>query len=202
MCITTLARSQPSSLHSDGLQVYISKLARSWPPSASPYTLDSSLQVCLVMAFKCISKLARLRHASLHSPRLEVHISTIAWWWPPSWHDHDLHVHLQTPTITASKCISKIARLGPPSSHVHCLGVHLSVHSTTVWWDCGARTQIPHQPHFATSCIPYEENSGKRAVCSSCSQVPIISRTFIEDKIQPPIQFLILSENSTSYLGT
>jgi hypothetical protein len=94
---------------------YSSNLARSWPPSGSPNSLDYGLQVHLqtrsITASKCISKLARLR--------------------PPSSHDHGLQVHLQTRSISASKCISKLARLRPPSSHDHGLQMHLQTRSVT-----------------------------------------------------------------------
>jgi len=43
--------------------------------------------------------------------------------------DLGLQVHLQTRSITASKCISKLARLRPASSHDHGLQVHLQTHS-------------------------------------------------------------------------
>jgi len=93
-CISKLARLQPPSSHDHGLQVHISKLARSWPPSASPNSLDHGLQVYLrtrsITAFKCITTLARLR--------------------PPSSHDHGLQVHLQTRSITASEGISEFTR--------------------------------------------------------------------------------------------
>jgi len=80
-------RSQPRS---------ISKLARSWLPSASPNSLDYSLQTRSITASKCISKLARSRPPSVS----------------PNWLDYGLLVH----TITATKCISKLARLQPPST--------------------------------------------------------------------------------------
>jgi len=115
---SNLARSQPPSSHSHGLQVHISKLAWSWPPSASPNSLDyglwgypksrlitaskfawsqppSGLQTRSITASNCIYTLARLR--------------------PPSSHDHGLQVHLQTRSNTAYKCISKLARSQPPS---------------------------------------------------------------------------------------
>jgi len=46
--------------------------------------------------------------------------------------DHGLQVHLHTPSITASKCISKLARLRPPRPHYHGLPVHLQRCSITV----------------------------------------------------------------------
>jgi len=94
-----------------GLKV-ISKLARLQPPSVSLNTLDYSLQVCTITAFKCISKLNRL--------------------WPPgaSWNslNHGLQVPLQTRLITASKCISKLARLQPPSVSPNSLDYSLGVY--------------------------------------------------------------------------
>jgi len=45
--------------------------------------------------------------------------------------DHGIQVHLHTPSITASKCISKLARLRPTSSHEHDLQVHLQSRSIT-----------------------------------------------------------------------
>jgi len=44
-CISKHARLRPPSLHNHGLQVPISKLARSRPPSESPNSLDHGLQV-------------------------------------------------------------------------------------------------------------------------------------------------------------
>ena len=46
-CIAELARSLPESSHDRGLQVHISKLARSWPASVFPNMLDYRLQVHL-----------------------------------------------------------------------------------------------------------------------------------------------------------
>ena len=78
---------------------YLSDPARSWPPSASPISLDHGLQVHLqtrsITASKCISNLARLRPAILHK--------------------HGLQVHLQTRSMTISECISKFTRSLPPS---------------------------------------------------------------------------------------
>jgi len=45
--------------------------------------------------------------------------------------DHGLHVHLQTHSITASRCISNLAPLRPASSHKHGLQVHLQSRSIT-----------------------------------------------------------------------
>jgi len=79
---------------------YSSNLARSWPPSVSPDSLDYGLQVRTIMASKCISKPARC--------------------WPPSASlsslDLSLQVHIQTRSITASKCISEFTRSTSPSA--------------------------------------------------------------------------------------
>jgi len=91
---------------------YSSNLARSRPPSASPNSLDHSLQVHLqtrsMTATKWISKLARLR--------------------PPSLHDHGLPVHLWGQSILASKCISEFTRSRPPSAYLNSLDHGLQVH--------------------------------------------------------------------------
>ena len=101
-----------TSLQIDSLQVLlqsrsiiackcISKLARSWlptasseftrsrPPSASPNSLDYGLQVSTILASKCISKLARLRPPSASLGSLY----------------RSLQVYLQTRSITACKYI-------------------------------------------------------------------------------------------------
>ena len=45
--------------------------------------------------------------------------------------DAGFQVHLQTPSITASKCISRLARLQSVSLHDHGLQVHLQIGSIT-----------------------------------------------------------------------
>jgi len=118
-----------------------SKFAQSQRPSASPNSLDHSLQVhpqsrsimasrCIqtrsVTASKWISKLARSQPPSASPNSL----------------DHGLQVYLQTRSITASKCIqtcsitaskciSNLAPLRSPSLHDHCLHVHLQTRSIT-----------------------------------------------------------------------
>ena len=71
----------------------ISKLARLWPPSASPNLLYHSLQVHLqtrsITASKCIFK----------SPLLQPPSAS------PNSLDYSLQVHVQTCSITASECI-------------------------------------------------------------------------------------------------
>jgi len=91
---------------------YSSNLTSSRPPSASPNSVDHSLQVHLqtvsITATKCISKLARLR--------------------PPSSHDHGLQMHLWVHSILASKCISEFTRSRPPSAYLNSLDHGLQVH--------------------------------------------------------------------------
>jgi len=60
-CISILAWLRPAGLHDHGLQVHISKLAQSRPPSVSPDSLNHCLLIRSIMASKCISKLARSR---------------------------------------------------------------------------------------------------------------------------------------------
>jgi len=91
---------------------YFSKLTSSRPPSASPNSLDHSLQVHLqtrsITATKCISKLPWLR--------------------PPSSHDHGLQVHLWVHSILVSKFISEFTRFRPPSVYLNSLDHGLQVH--------------------------------------------------------------------------
>jgi len=69
--------------------------------------LQVLLQSCLIMASKCISKLAPSR--------------------PPNSHDYSLQVHLQTRSITACKCISKLTRLWTSSASLSLLNPGLWV---------------------------------------------------------------------------
>jgi len=108
---------------------YSFNLARSWPPSASPNSLDRGLQVHLpnslddvvqvhlqtysITLSKCISKLARLHRPSASPNSL----------------DYGLQVHLWVHSTLASQCISKLARSWPPSSNDHDLQVHPQTHS-------------------------------------------------------------------------
>ena len=115
---------------------YSSNLAPSRPASVYPNLLDHSLQVHLHtrsnMASKRISKLARLRPASLHHHDHQVHLQTrsitsfmLAWSSP-------LSAYLHTPSIMASKWISKLTRLQLPSSHDSGLQVRLQTCSITI----------------------------------------------------------------------
>jgi len=115
-CIYKLAQSRPPSaspnLHNHGLQeilqtpsIAASKCISKPPQVQPPNLLDHGLRVCTIMATTCISTLAwsRSRGTSLSSL------------------DHGLHVHLQTRTIAASKCIYQLARLRPPNLLDHSL---------------------------------------------------------------------------------
>jgi hypothetical protein len=107
-CISKLLQLRPPSSHDHGLQVHISILARSWPPSGSPNSFDRGVQVHIetssITASKCISELARSQPpgVSLHSP------------------NYGLQVH----TITASKCISKLVRSRPRKVSLSSLDRH------------------------------------------------------------------------------
>jgi len=83
------------------------------------------------MAYKCISRLARLWPASSHDHGPHVHLQTrsitaskLAPSWPPN-------AYLQTCSITTSKCISRPARLRPLSSSPDSLDYGLQVHLET-----------------------------------------------------------------------
>ena len=94
---------------------YSSNLTWSWPPSASPNSLDHSLQVYLqtrsITASKCISKLAQSQPGSV-SP-------------------NSLDYSLQVRAITASNCISEFTRSWPPSASLSSLHLGLQVHIST-----------------------------------------------------------------------
>jgi len=92
---------------------YSCNLAWSWPTSASPNSLNHSLQVYLQTGIITGSKFARWRPPSASLISLQ----------------HGPRVHLQTRSITAFKCISKLARLRPPSMHNHGRQVHLQPRS-------------------------------------------------------------------------
>ena len=114
-CISKLAQLRPPSSHDYGLQVHISKVARSWPPSASRKLLDYGVQVYLQTRSNMASRFARS--------------------WPPSALtqslDHGLQGYLQNRSITALKCISIVARLLPPSLYDFSLQVHLQTRLIT-----------------------------------------------------------------------
>jgi len=112
-------------------------------PGASPFNL---LQVLLqsrsIMASKCISKLPRSWHPSLHDHGIEMHHKTrsiTASKSARSWSgnaspiilDYGLQVHLWVHSISASKCISKLTRLWPASESLSSLYLCLPVHLQT-----------------------------------------------------------------------
>jgi len=100
----------------------ISTHAQSWPPSASPKSLDHGLQVHLqsrsIMASNCISNLAQLRSPSAS----------------PNSFDHGLQMYLQTRSITVFKCISKLTWIRPPSASPKSLdqGLQLDLHTQLI----------------------------------------------------------------------
>ena len=124
-------------------------LARTWPPSASPHSLNHRLQVCTLMASKCISP--NLLHHSL-----QVDISRLAPSWRPSASGNSLDYRpqvcmiaiskflsqnshnyiLQVHTITVSKCIPKLARSQPsgvsPTSVDYGLQVCMIIRSESI----------------------------------------------------------------------
>jgi len=97
-CISRLARLRAPRSHDHCLQVHISKLARSRPPSVSPNSLDYGLQVHLqtrsITISECISKFTRSRPPSVS----------------PNTLDYRLQVHLQIRSITALEYISEFTR--------------------------------------------------------------------------------------------
>ena len=134
--ISKFTRSRPPSSHDLGLQKLITKLSRSWPPSASSNSLNFVLQVCTIMACS----------ACLHTRSITASkcISKLAWSGPQSASlsslDHGLYVYLQTGSITTSACISNLAPSPPQSvSHnslnhsvVNCWGWNAYIPSSTL----------------------------------------------------------------------
>jgi len=68
--------------------------------------------------------------------------------------NHGLQVHLQTRSITASKCISKLARLLPASSHEHRLQVHLQARSITIL-ECISKFTRSLHPSVSPNMLGY-----------------------------------------------
>ena len=103
-----LARLWPPCSLNSGLQLYLrtrlitaSKLARSRLLSVFPNSLDYGLQSRSITPSKCISKLVPFQRPQ---------------------------VHLQSPLITISECISMFTRSRPPSVSPSTLGYRLQVH--------------------------------------------------------------------------
>ena len=118
------------------------KLARLWPPRASPNLLDYSLQVHLsyaILASKCISILARSRPPGaspyLLDHRLQVRM-IMASKFVSELPDFGLQVHLQTLSITASKYASLC-------SHDNNLQAYLWGHSIIIFWPTSNCSQAP-----------------------------------------------------------
>jgi len=126
-------------VHSILLSNCISKVARSWPQSASLCSLDLGLQLHLhtrsITASQCISEFPQCR-SPIASPNslddgLQVHL------WVHSISvskcisnslDHGLPAHLCVHFIPASKCISKLARSRPRSVCLTSIARHLQAH--------------------------------------------------------------------------
>ena len=107
---------------------YCFNLARSWPPSASPNSLDHSLQVYLQTRTITASKFPLSQPPSVslnsHDYSLQVRtimaskcISKLTLAWLPSASlnspDYTLEVYLQSCFIQGCNCISKLIRLWP-----------------------------------------------------------------------------------------
>jgi len=75
--ISRLAWAWPSSVHYHAFQVHITKPARSRLPSASPniavHRLQVHLQIWLITASKCFSKVTRSRPGSIYLSSLDFH---------------------------------------------------------------------------------------------------------------------------------
>jgi len=130
---------------------YSSHIARSWPPSASPYLLKLDHKVYLhpgsITASKCISELTQSRprntstylldyglqlHLSAHLILASKCISKLSSSWHPiaslSSLNHAHQVDLQTHMITASNCISEFTWSWPPSASPHSVDHSIQLH--------------------------------------------------------------------------
>lgn len=121
---------------------YTSNITRSWRPSASPSSLNDSLQV----------------HDESHSITTSKWISNPIPLRPPTSHHYSLHVHLPIRSFTASKC----AWSKPPNLLNHGFRGHLEVYSITVWWNGGALRQAAHYQYSATPLMVSDRNSWSR----------------------------------------
>jgi len=132
-CISTLARSQLPSTHSHGLKVHICKLAQSWPPSASPDSLDYGVQVHLQTHSITASKIALSWPPSAYLQIRAITASKFKWSWPPTATPHSLDGSLQVYLHTRTIAASKFARSRPRSSALSWLD-----HSLLKWWSLKA----------------------------------------------------------------
>ena len=103
----------------------ISTLARSWPPSASPSSLNHGLQVHL-----WVHLITRSSSASLNSL------------------DHDLGVHLWVQSITASKRISTYTRLPHLSA-----SPNLLEHGFVLGGYLGTKYKYKYSPRIYLTCL-------------------------------------------------
>jgi len=114
-----------------------SMFARSWPWSTSPNSIDYGLPVRMIVACKCISKLARLQS--------------------PSSHERGLQMHLQTQSIRNPEWISKFTRSGPRSVSLNtldrCLIVYLWVHFIVVFMRTSNCSQAPPAAGPGIPCV-------------------------------------------------
>jgi len=111
-----LARLRLPNSHDHSLQLHISKLARSRPPTLSPNSLDYGLQLCPIMAPKSIYKIAWSRPPSASPDSL----------------NHSVQVYLEIRCITASKFAWSWHPSSSPNSPDHGLRVYIGGHSIII----------------------------------------------------------------------
>jgi hypothetical protein len=125
--------------------LYLSNLACSQPPSASPNSLNDNLQLYynthMIMASKFAQSWGQsaspslhnhvLQHLWIHSVKALQFIPKLTQPLPQGLHYSSIQLHLQTHSITASICISQLAPWWPTSSHHHGLQAHLQTGSIT-----------------------------------------------------------------------
>lgn len=84
-------------------------------PDSHHHNIAVHHPACMIMASKCIFKLAHSPH-----PSASLHL-----------HNHGFQVHLQNLTSKGSKCICKIKRWLPPNASLNSLDHSLQVHHRT-----------------------------------------------------------------------
>jgi hypothetical protein len=104
-------------VHYQARSITASKFARSWPPCASRNSVKHGLQVYF--------KVVRLRPPSSHDHPLQSA--------SPNSHHYGLQVHLQTHSITASKCISELNVISASKCISECVGLSDQMHLQTRW---------------------------------------------------------------------
>jgi len=144
----------------------LSLTAFHWLLPSSPaipldHALHMHLKTCLITAFKFTQSLP----PSASNP---------AWLWPPTWHEHCLQVHHQTPSITDSKCLSEIPssshRSGSPKSLHYRVQVNLWVHSISASKCISKLVPSCHPSRSLIALDDHLQTLLELPLCTTCTQ--------------------------------